>query len=149
MFSPETLTPVATTRQTTGGTPYSLVYGAEACLPRKPFWTPHGFSLLMDLCRNGYSARTWTLSTNVDGRRRPKMHIATRRSGVTTNGPCIVGSSGSGPSPTASTEPRRGPQSLPQLGRTLQGDGNMPTRGKPPCYSWSTSSQPLEHGASL
>jgi hypothetical protein len=58
------------------------------------------------------------------------MHIATRRSGVTTNGPCIVGSSESGPSPMASTEPRRDPQSLPQLGRTLQGDGNMLTQGK-------------------
>jgi hypothetical protein len=33
MFSSETPTPVATTRQATGGTPYSLVYGAEACLP--------------------------------------------------------------------------------------------------------------------
>jgi hypothetical protein len=33
MFSPETPTPVATTRRATGGTPYSLVYGAEACLP--------------------------------------------------------------------------------------------------------------------
>jgi hypothetical protein len=58
------------------------------------------------------------------------MNIATRRSDVTTNGPCIVGSSVSGPSPTASTEPKRDPQSLPQLGKTLQGDGNMPTRGK-------------------
>jgi hypothetical protein len=33
MFSLETPTPVTTTRQATGGTPYSLVYGAEACLP--------------------------------------------------------------------------------------------------------------------
>jgi hypothetical protein len=33
MSSPETPTPVATTRQTTKGTPYSSVYGAEACLP--------------------------------------------------------------------------------------------------------------------
>jgi hypothetical protein len=35
MFSPETPTPVTTTRRATGGTPYSLVYGAEACLPPK------------------------------------------------------------------------------------------------------------------
>jgi hypothetical protein len=33
MSSPETLTPVVTARRTTGGTPYSPVYGAEACLP--------------------------------------------------------------------------------------------------------------------
>jgi hypothetical protein len=33
MSSPETPTPVATIRRTTRGTPYSLVYGAEACLP--------------------------------------------------------------------------------------------------------------------
>jgi hypothetical protein len=33
MSSPETLTPVATARRATGGTQYSLVYGAKACLP--------------------------------------------------------------------------------------------------------------------
>jgi hypothetical protein len=33
MSSPETLTPVAIARRATGGTPYSPVYGAEACLP--------------------------------------------------------------------------------------------------------------------
>ena len=33
MSSPETPTPVATTRWTPGGTPDSSVYGAEACLP--------------------------------------------------------------------------------------------------------------------
>jgi hypothetical protein len=33
MSSPETLTPVATARWATGGTLYSPVYGAEACLP--------------------------------------------------------------------------------------------------------------------
>jgi hypothetical protein len=35
MSSPETPTPVATTRWTLGGTPYSPVYGAEAYLPPK------------------------------------------------------------------------------------------------------------------
>jgi hypothetical protein len=40
---------------------------------------------------------TWTLSTNADSRRRPEMHVVTMCSGVTTNDPCIVGSSGSGP----------------------------------------------------
>jgi hypothetical protein len=33
MSSPETPTPVATTKRATGGTPYSPVYEAEACLP--------------------------------------------------------------------------------------------------------------------
>jgi hypothetical protein len=33
MSSPETPTPVATTRWTPGGTPNSPVYEAEACLP--------------------------------------------------------------------------------------------------------------------
>jgi hypothetical protein len=33
MSSPETPTPVVTARRATGGTPYSSVYGAEACLP--------------------------------------------------------------------------------------------------------------------
>jgi hypothetical protein len=33
MSSPETPTPLATTSRATGGTPYSPVYGAEACLP--------------------------------------------------------------------------------------------------------------------
>jgi hypothetical protein len=35
MFSPEALSPVTTARQTARGTPYSLVYGAEACLSPK------------------------------------------------------------------------------------------------------------------
>jgi hypothetical protein len=35
MFSPEAPSPVTTARQTAMGTPYSLVYGVEACLPSK------------------------------------------------------------------------------------------------------------------
>jgi hypothetical protein len=35
MSSPDTLTPVAIARRATRGTPYSPVYGAEACLPSK------------------------------------------------------------------------------------------------------------------
>jgi hypothetical protein len=35
MFSPEAPSSVATARRTTRGTPYSLVYGAEACLSPK------------------------------------------------------------------------------------------------------------------
>jgi hypothetical protein len=33
MSSPKTPTPVATAKRATGGTPYSPVYGAEACDP--------------------------------------------------------------------------------------------------------------------
>jgi hypothetical protein len=33
MFSPETPTPVMTASRATGETPFSLVYGTEACLP--------------------------------------------------------------------------------------------------------------------
>jgi hypothetical protein len=105
MFSPEAPSLVTTARWTARGTPYSLAYGAEACLPRKPLWTHHGSSLL-SLCRSGHSVRMWTPSTNTDGKQRPEMHVATRRPGA-TNGSCIVGNPGSGPSPMASTEPRR------------------------------------------
>jgi hypothetical protein len=77
-------------------TPFFLVYGAEACLPRKLLWAPHGSSLSLSLCRNSYGMRRWTSSMSTDGERRSKMHGTTRRSGATTNGSCIVGSSGSG-----------------------------------------------------
>jgi hypothetical protein len=131
MFSPKAPTPVTTTRRATRGpgTPWST--GPEPVFPWKPFWTPHGSSLLMSLCRGGYGARTWTPSANSDVKRQPEIHFVTRRPCTMANGSCIVGSLGSGPSPAASTEPRRGPQSLPQLGGTLQGDENMPARGVP------------------
>jgi hypothetical protein len=45
MFSPETPTPVTTANRAARETPLFLVYGAEACLPRKPLWAPHGSSL--------------------------------------------------------------------------------------------------------
>jgi hypothetical protein len=129
MFSLETPTPVTTTRRATGGprTPWSM--GPKPIFPRKPFWTPHGSSLLMGLCRGGYDARMWTPSTNSDDKRRPEMHVTTERPGTATNGSCTVGSPRSRPGPRASTEPKRVPQTLPQLRGTLQGDGNMPTRG--------------------
>jgi hypothetical protein len=85
-------TPSRTTRET----PFFLVYGAEACLPQKSLWARHGSSLSMNLCRNNHGVRTWISSTNVDGERRSEMHGTTKRSGATTNGLCIVGSSGSG-----------------------------------------------------
>jgi hypothetical protein len=109
--------------------------GPKPAFPRKSLWAPHGSNLSMSLCRNRYRVRTWTSSTNIDGERRSEMNGTTRRSGATTNGSCIVGAHGRGPSPKASTEPRRAPQTLPKLGRTLQGDRNMPTRVCPPCHN--------------
>jgi hypothetical protein len=40
MSSPETLTPVVTARRATGGTPYSPVCGAKACLPSETLMDP-------------------------------------------------------------------------------------------------------------
>jgi hypothetical protein len=80
MSSPETLTPVATTRRATVGTPYSPVYGVEACLPPE---TLLDSARVQSLCRSGYNVRIWAPSVNADG------------------------NPGSGPSPMASTEPRR------------------------------------------
>jgi hypothetical protein len=85
-----------TTSQAIGETPSFLVYGAEACLPRKPLWAPHGSSIITSLCRNSCGVRMWTSSTNTDGKRQPEMHDITKRSGATASGSCIVGNSGSG-----------------------------------------------------
>jgi hypothetical protein len=40
--------------------------------------------------------RTWTSSTNADGKRRSEMHVTTKRLGTANSGSCIVGSLGSG-----------------------------------------------------
>jgi transposase InsO family protein len=85
-----------TPSRATGETTFFLVYGAEACLPLESLWAPHRSIRLMSLRRNNYGMRTWTSSTSTDGERRSEMHGTTRRSGATTNGSCIVGSSGSG-----------------------------------------------------
>jgi hypothetical protein len=69
MSSPEAPNPVMTASQATGATPPFLVYGPEACLPRKPLWAPHGPSLLMSLCRNSYGVKARTPPTTVDGER--------------------------------------------------------------------------------
>jgi hypothetical protein len=42
--------------------------GPKPVFPQKPLWAPHGPSLLMSLCRNGCGVRTWTSSTNADGK---------------------------------------------------------------------------------
>jgi hypothetical protein len=79
MSSPETLTPMATARRATGGTPYSPVYRAEPAFPQKPLWTHHRSSLLISLCRSSHSVRMWTPSANAGGKQRPEMHVTTRR----------------------------------------------------------------------
>jgi hypothetical protein len=147
MFSLEAPTPVTTASRATRGphTPWST--GPKPAFPRKPFWTPNGSSLLMGLCRGSNNAGTWNPSTSPVVKRRPEMHVVARRP-IAANGLCVVGSPGSGPSPTVSTKPRRDPETHLQLGRTLQGDGNMPTQERPPCYSWNAFFQPVEHGAS-
>jgi hypothetical protein len=50
----------------------------------------------MRICRNSSIAKMWTSSTSVDGDQQSEMHGTAKRSGATTNGLCIVGSSGSG-----------------------------------------------------
>jgi hypothetical protein len=72
-------------------------HGVEAHLHtvrQEPGETLRAF--ILSLCRNSYDVRTWTSSTNADGKRRSEMHGTTKRSGATTSGSCIVGSSGSG-----------------------------------------------------
>jgi hypothetical protein len=70
--------------------------GLKPAFPRKPLWAPHRSSILTSLCRNSCGIRTWTSSTNADGKRRPEMHDTTKCLGTTASGSCIVGSSGSG-----------------------------------------------------
>jgi hypothetical protein len=119
----EAPTPVGTTRWTPRGTPCSSVYGAEACLPHKPFWTPHGSRPLTNPCRSGYNTRTRAPSSNADG------------------------NPGSGPSPTASTKPRRAPQLSPSWEGPFKvtgicrpgGDYLAMTEGVPLPGHWSIS----------
>jgi hypothetical protein len=89
MSSPEAPTPVGTTRWTLEGPRAPGSTGSKPAIPRKPLWTPRGFRLLLSPRRNGYSTRTRTPSSNADG------------------------NPGSGPSPTASTKPRRALQLSP------------------------------------
>jgi transposase InsO family protein len=70
--------------------------GLKPAFPQKSLWAPRGSSLSMNLCKNNYSVRMWTSSTNIDGERRSEMHSTTKRSDATTSGLCIVGSSRSG-----------------------------------------------------
>jgi hypothetical protein len=97
--------------------------GPKPTFPGKPFWTPHGSRLQTSLCRNGYNTRTRTPSSNADG------------------------NPGSGPSPTASTKPRRAPQLSPSWEgpfkltgiRRPGGDYLATTEGVPLPSHWSIS----------
>jgi hypothetical protein len=89
MSSPETPIPMATTRWTHGGTPYSRVYGAEAYLPPKT---------LLDSPRVQASDKSmpkWLQHEDEDSVIKHRWEPRVR------------------PSPTASTKPRRAPQLSP------------------------------------
>jgi hypothetical protein len=70
--------------------------GPKPVFPRKSSWAPLRSRLSRSLCRDSCGVKTWTSSTSIDGKRPSEMHSTTKRSGATTNGSCIVGSSGSG-----------------------------------------------------
>jgi hypothetical protein len=67
-----------TPSRATGETPFFLVYGAEACLPRKSLWALRGPSRSMSLRRNNYGAKTWTSSTGTGGEQQSEMHGTTK-----------------------------------------------------------------------
>jgi hypothetical protein len=84
-----------TPSRATGRPHSSRSMGPRPAFPRKSLWAPHGSSRSMNLRRNNYGMRTWTSLMSISGEQQSEMHGTTRRSGATTNGSCIVGSSGS------------------------------------------------------
>jgi hypothetical protein len=96
-------------------TPCSLVYRAEACLPPEALPDSPRVRAADRYMQKWPQPETRALVSNADGNPR------------------------SGPSPTASTIPRRAPQLPPQLGRTLQGNGNAPTQGRPSSNDWRST----------
>jgi hypothetical protein len=116
MSSPEAPTPVEITRWTPRGTPCSPFYGAEACLPPET---------LLD------SPRVQTSDRFMQKWPQPKMRALSSNAD---------GNPGSGPSPTASTKPRRAPQLSPSWEgpfkvtgiRQPEGDRLATTEGVPP-----------------
>jgi hypothetical protein len=136
MFSPENPTLVTTASRTAGETPLSLVCGAEARLPPEtlmgsPQVQSVGESMQEHLRREDVDfvdERRWQATIrnaryNQALRRYHQLFVHSRELGV---GDLVL---------RRSTEPRRAPQTLPQQGRTLQGDGSMPTRVCPPCHN--------------
>jgi hypothetical protein len=124
MSSLEAPTPVGTTRWTPRGTPCSSVYGAKACLPPET---------LLDSPRvqasDKSSMQKWLQHEGED-------------SLINADG-----NPGSGPSPTASTKPRRAPQLSPSWEgpfkvtgiRRPGGDYLAMTKGVPLPGHWSIS----------
>jgi hypothetical protein len=114
--SSEVPTPVGTTRRTPRGTPCSLVYGAEACLPPKTLLDSPWVQTSDRFIQKWPQPKTRAPSLNADG------------------------NPGSGPSPTASTKPRRALQLSPGwegpfkvMGiRRPEGDRPATTEGVPP-----------------
>jgi hypothetical protein len=136
MFSHETPTPVTTASRAAGETPFSLVYGTEACLPPKILmgspWVWSFDESMQEQLRHEdvdfIDERRWQATIRnaryyqALGRYR-QWFVHSRELGV------------GGPGPKANSEPRRAPQTPLQLGRTLQGDESMPTLVCPPRHS--------------
>jgi hypothetical protein len=120
MFSPETPTPVTTASRAARETLFSLVYGAEACLPPE---------ILMGSPR----VQSFDESMQEQLRREDMDFIDERRWQATIrNARYSQALRRYHQMFVHSTEPRSAPQTLAQLGRTLQGEGSMPTRVHPP-----------------
>jgi hypothetical protein len=96
---------VETTRWTPRGTLCSPVYGAEACLPPET---------LLDSPRVQASDRSMQKWLQHDGRGLP------HQTRIGTQGRDLV---------LRQVSNQEGLHNSPQLGRTLQGNGNAPTRG--------------------
>jgi hypothetical protein len=112
MYSLKAPTPAEKTRRTSRGTPCSPVYRAEACLPPETLLDSPRAQTSNRIMQKWPQSKTRAPTSNADG------------------------NTGSGPSPTASTKPRRAPQLSPSWEGplTLQGNGNAPTRGQLSSY---------------
>jgi hypothetical protein len=116
MSSLEAPTPVGKTRLTPRGTPSSPVYGAKACLPPETLLDSLRAQTSDRFMQKWPQQKTRAPSSNADGNLR------------------------SGPSPTASTKPRRAPQLSPSWKgsfkvtgiRRPEGDHLAMTEGVPP-----------------
>jgi hypothetical protein len=116
MSSPEAPTLVGITRRTPRGTPCSPVYGAEACLPPETLLDSPRAQISDRFMQKWPQPKTRAPSSNADGNLR------------------------SGPSPTASTKPRRAPQLSPSWEgpfkvtgiRRPEGDRLAMSEGVPP-----------------
>jgi hypothetical protein len=116
MSSPEAPTLVGITRWTSRGTPCSLVYGAVACLPQETLLGSPRVQTSDRFMQKWSKLKTRAPTSNADG------------------------NLGSGPSPTASTKPRRALQLSPSWEgpfkvtgiRRPEGDHLATTEGVPP-----------------